>query len=285
MYTIFSSFEDNKEIYEFYSTHKNYYIEDGNDESDEIWIFFSSHGLYYPTTIENFREKIVVQDYYEWRNISHNPAIHKCANKFIYVRDVYKNWCLEGINGIYNTPERLAELLREVVKEKKVVTVGSSAGGTMAIMMGCMLEATRIYAFSPQVSLSRYSMFHTINDFDHYKKVLPEYIELKAMINRYKGNLYYFYPNESPEDVDQFEALKDSDIPMFFSINFQEHGLPIYGASLIETLSMPENKLKKLYEKYSNKRVSRERFLFDTCGISKAVANIIGHELKKYIRR
>ena len=284
MYKIFSNQTDNEEIYRYYITHNNYEICEGMGNNEEVWIFFSSHGLYYPTTIEMFRERVVNSDFYEWRNISKNKKINLKASKFIFIRDIYKNWCLEGINGKVNSPIRLAEMLSELLDGKEIVTIGSSAGGTMAIMLGCMLNAKKIYAFSPQISLIRYNKFHPINNYEYYSSELSQFTELRTMIEGYHGDLYYFFPNSSPEDVAQYESIMDCDIPKIFSINYSEHGLPLYGASLIETLSMPDEKLKSLYLKYKNKKVSREKYLIDTCGLSAAAINILGRKIKRLIR-
>lgn len=74
----------------------------------------------------------------------------------------------------------------------KVVTVGSSAGGFMAILFGCLLNAEAIYAFSPQISLEIYNKYHPIRYFDKYR-VEQQYMDLKQLINEYKGTLYFFY--------------------------------------------------------------------------------------------
>lgn len=117
-----------------------------------MYIFFSSHGLYFPTTIDEFQKQVVQGDKYEWVNISKNEQLREKASKFIFIRDIYKNWCLHGINSRCNSLHDLATLLTKYTEGKNIITVGSSAGGYMAIALGCMLNAKTIFAFSPQIS-------------------------------------------------------------------------------------------------------------------------------------
>lgn len=88
--------------------------------------------------------------------------LQSSASEFIFVRDVYRNWCIHGIYGEINTQDKLAEYLKEKVGSRQVITVGSSAGGYLAVLYGLTLKAKAIYAFSPQVSLFEYNKEHPI---------------------------------------------------------------------------------------------------------------------------
>lgn len=62
-------------------------------------IYFTSNALYYPNTPESFCNSVVTHDYYEWRQ-----SVPISAYKQIFLRDLYKQWYLCGINDIINTP-------------------------------------------------------------------------------------------------------------------------------------------------------------------------------------
>lgn len=212
MYEIFESQVDNIEISREYNYLRNYKIEEING-GGYCWIFFTSHGLYFPTTMDEFKEQVISNDKYEWINISKSDEIKKKASKYIFVRDIYKNWCLEGISAKVNSIEKLAELLRKEAQGKPIITVGSSAGGYMAISLGCALEAAYIYAFSPQISLIEYDKFHTVK---YLKKYIADernkWLSLSDAIGNYRdGDIFYFYPTQCEEDVAQYNLVKSID--------------------------------------------------------------------------
>lgn len=62
-------------------------------------IYFTSNALYYPNTEASFTKSVIEKDYYEWRS---NVPI--TAFKQIFVRDIYKQWYLQGINNQIITP-------------------------------------------------------------------------------------------------------------------------------------------------------------------------------------
>lgn len=286
MYEIFESIEDNKEIYSQYNILENYQIETVNSTNSFCWIFFTSHGLYFPTTLQNFKKEVLDNDKYEWKGISKDEKIRKKASKFIYVRDIYKNWCLHGINNKIDSIEKLAEFLKELADGKEIITVGSSAGGYMAIALGSLLKAKYIYAFSPQISLLEYDNFHSVKylqDYNNNEK-FKNWLSLKDIIYNYTyGKLFYIYPTRCAEDASQFEQIKEAknDNLFIFSVKFYKHGTPIYGESVKETLAMHPDKLVKLCNKYIGNEISRNRYLIDTSGLIKATVLLIGSKVKR----
>lgn len=98
--------------------------------------FFSGNGLYYPNTISSFCKTVVEQNRYEWWNVGHSEEIVKQAGKIIYVRDVYKQFYVKGINVEINCIDKLCELLKELTMGMRVVTCGNSAGGYIAVIVG-----------------------------------------------------------------------------------------------------------------------------------------------------
>lgn len=82
-----------------------------------------------------------------------------------------------------------------MVGEREVVTVGSTAGGYMAILFGIILRASSIYALLPQVNLHEYNKDHEI---DYYNEWVDDanvikYMSLKSYIDKYTDNLFYWY--------------------------------------------------------------------------------------------
>lgn len=283
MYEIFDNEKDNLEILEAYHNMEHMKLEMTGNKAKQCYIFFTSHGLYYPTTIENFKHKVLEQDRYEWVNISKNSAIWGRASELIFVRDIYKNWCIQGINGTINSMDKLYERLKTLTEGREIITVGSSAGGFMAILFGTLLKAKTIYAFSPQVSLSRYHGFHPINYFEEYLQDpgVVKYMELAPLMKEYTGNLFYFYPNACPEDVDQYEVVKDLEHIHVFSVNQKQHGVTFHGDSIIKILTMSPQSLIIHGERYRNKKINPDLFLLRTTGLGKCLLILVGKRMKK----
>ena len=56
-YSIFDNENDDALIRKVYETTENFYVENVSSNGD-VYIFFSSHGLYFPTTIDEFQNKL-----------------------------------------------------------------------------------------------------------------------------------------------------------------------------------------------------------------------------------
>jgi hypothetical protein len=92
-----------------YDSQHNYLIEYNEQCKDKTYcaVYFCSNDLYYPNVEDIFRKRIVEKNFFEWYNL----RIEK-AYKHIFVRDVFKQWYLSGINQSIDSPERLIEFLK-----------------------------------------------------------------------------------------------------------------------------------------------------------------------------
>ena len=84
-----------KKIYQ----EKNYKIIHTKAKNKNAIIFFSGNGLYFPNEEKIFSETIIEKNRYEWENISDNKKIKNKYSLIIFVRDIYKQWYLNGINS------------------------------------------------------------------------------------------------------------------------------------------------------------------------------------------
>lgn len=143
-------FQTDSEIVKLvYEKQDNYLIE-FNEEGDKklCAIYFCSNDIYYPNTEDTFRKRIIQKNYFEW----YHTRINK-AYKHIFIRDIFKQWYLAGINKDINTPNKLIEFIKKETKEYKVITVGSSAGGYAAILYGSFINTTYSLVFNPQFEI------------------------------------------------------------------------------------------------------------------------------------
>ena len=112
------------------------YAINNNVDSNLCVIYFSSNNIWFPNTEEAFDRSFIENDYYEWKKIR-----VKNAQKEIFVRDIYKQWYVTGINQNVNSVDRVYELLKVETRGMRVVTIGATAGGYMSVLMGSLLKA------------------------------------------------------------------------------------------------------------------------------------------------
>ena len=136
----------------------NYRVIDTGHKTGRAIIFFSGNGLYFPNTEQEFTQKVITMDKYEWENISRDKLIRQYYERIILIRDIYKQWYIQGINSRYNTVDKTAELLRGLTEGFNVTTCGNSAGGYAAVLFASLLNADRFFSVSGQFSIE-----HQIN--------------------------------------------------------------------------------------------------------------------------
>lgn len=213
-------------IFKQYKRDNYLIIEDQEARSDICCVYFSSNALPFPETEENFKTTIVDRDKYEW--FSSKISNVKIS---IFVRDITKNFYCEGINDRLNSMQKLIEWIREKSRGLKLITVGSSAGGYAACVVGIMLQAYAVYDFSGQINLFTY--FDLKN-----KRLLLRHIDdisfnwcynLRDLI---QGNsstlLFYVTPLQSAEDREQIEYLSKNEYNFIVPIISSIHGVPLY---------------------------------------------------------
>ena len=113
-------------------------------------------------------------------------------DKHFYI-DIHQKWYNKGIDGISNDIEStIAYLRQEIEKYKKVVFLGTSAGGYAAILFGSLLNIQIIIAFAPQ---------SIINGDD----LNENYKNLSKIINN--TTKYYIYGSLNYNDVNDLHHI------------------------------------------------------------------------------
>lgn len=206
-------------------------------------LYFSSNNIYFPNEESVFRNRIVETDAYEW----YRTRVHS-AHKHIFLRDIFKQWYLTGLNERVSTPESLLEFLREQTEGYRIVALGSSAGGYAAVLYGSLLGAERILSFNGQMELNSLleSSVPEINPvlFDLKNTGLRKYYDLRGFI-RNPSAVYYFHSMHSKWDRDQAAHVADLGLN---SIGFRtgHHGIPFLKSSLDDVLQLEPPRLREL---------------------------------------
>lgn len=250
---------------------KNYQCIDTDVESDICYIFFSSNGLYYPNTREVFEEQIFQKDRYEWKWVVKNSQVPSKAGRIIYVRDIYKCWYSKGINYEVNTIDKTLELLRSLTKGYQIVTVGSSAGGYMAVLAAVKLNAMFCINFSGQYAIS--------------EKLGVPYTDISILLETYKGQVFYFVPAYCKDDKKQYKLIENIACVKTFFFNENKHAATMLAGNMSYVIDKSKKELIRLYEHYNLREIDKFRFLFYTVPFHKIVG-ILYREMKGFsIRR
>ncbi len=210
-------------------------------------LYFSSNEIYYPNTFESFEYSILKNDRYEWQN---NKFVD--VHKHIFIRDIQKQWYIEGINIELNNPIKLLDFLRSETKGYRIKTIGSSAGGFAAILFGSLLGAERIYALNAQLNLHVTMKNSNINSnpiLFTYSNVLKysRFYDLSKFIS-HKSEIYYFQSCLSKIDKEQFESLSLNTKQNIKLIRFltSNHGFPFLKFNLSRIQNFNKIELDKL---------------------------------------
>ncbi len=259
---------------------------DAPDAAAVCVVYFSSNGLYYPNTAESF-ERFVQADRYEWRHYHFRKV-----RREIYVRDIYKQWYVAGINERISSVSELADWLRnQVPKDCELFTVGNSAGGYMAVLMGSLLGAARVYTFSGQFSvedaleetdMSRNTLFRRYAR----RETVRRYLNAVPYVQNAKNtHIYYFYPGRCPEDIRQAEMVRECENVHFFAFRDDKHGRTMYNCNLEDIFAMEETALLRLEKRLRGRQTGRLRFSLYTVGLWRTVKYLFAKWMKKSAKR
>lgn len=243
---------DSDIVQKAYAQEKNYaiIIDEKSAQKDLCAIYFSSNNIYFPNTEKAFQEKISEKNFFEW----YGTRI-KDAHKHIFIRDIQKQWYLEGINKDINSVEKLYLFLEKETENYKVITLGSSAGGFAAVLFGSMLNAEKILSFNGQFMVEDLLetsdkntdpiIFRNKNNSD-----INVFYSLKKHIKNPK-TIFYFCSQKSEWDYSQYLHVKDIPLNVIF-FNTKHHGIPFLKNALQKVINVEHNALSKYVNKVNH---------------------------------
>ncbi|MCR5233017.1 MAG: hypothetical protein K6E53_03820 [Lachnospiraceae bacterium] len=229
----------------------------------KCFIFFSSNDIYYPNTIEVFRQKIVVQDRYEWINMARSPEILNAAGRYIFVRDLYKQWYITGVNSRISSPDLLAEELRRLAEGYTVITVGSSAGGYAAALYGALLNAQACFDFSGQLELGSVNEDFCLRKTGRKPSEL-KYYDIRGLMKDSACDFYYFYPYYHEKDRGIYNSISGLPNVYGFGFNQRNHAASMMAGNMRFIVCKDKDYMDKLYERYKGKIINNILFFFRT---------------------
>lgn len=256
------NFWESEVIKTVYQNEDNYYVMECNPESDICFVFFSGNGLYYPNTEAQFEKTVISANRYEWQNISQNKKLKQYAGKIILVRDIYKCWYMKGISAKYNSIDKVVELIQELSKGYKVITVGNSAGGYMATLVAALVEAMSCFNFCGQYNIQESVESEISRGKNVYPRDKDRYYSLISFVRENDTNIYYFFPNECDIDILQYKLIKDIKNIKTFAFKGKEHGKTMFSSCIPYVLRMSNERLDLLLRDIGNAVFSKWNFTF-----------------------
>jgi hypothetical protein len=208
------------------------------------------------------------------------------AKKHIFLRDIFRQWYLEGINKDLNSIEKVKDFLESETRGTRIITIGVSSGGFAAVLFGTLLNAECIFTFSGQFSLKE--ILEESNRF--YNQIVfkygqndsvNKYIDLTDLIKSSNTPIFYFI---SKSEVDKFQlkiAYELGTVYIFlFSNDF--HGVPFNLFDLKNVINKTKIELLQLYEIYKGHEINAFYYSIKVSGITETSINIlkIGAPLK-----
>lgn len=273
---------DSQVVQNVYKSDSNYLIEynDKFKDSGKCAVYFCSNDIYYPNSESVFKKRIIDGNFYEWYN-SRMYGVYK----HIFIRDVYKQWYITGINSQINSLDLLCDFIKnETIGYNHVTTLGSSAGGYAAILIGSLIGCHKVIAFNPQFEIeSRLVNSSEVIDpliFRLREGVGSRYYDIIPYINT-KIPIFYFYSNESKWDVEQHDYLGDLDCVTQIPFKSNRHGIPFLKVALPLVINLSNDELMK----YANKVQHPIIFTIKVVGLFKTAIGFIDQFYKAYKKR
>lgn len=236
-------------VRDYWMTEPNYLIEYNEqcESKNYCAVYFCSNDIWFPHTEEIFRKRIVEKNFFEW----YHCRVDK-AYKHIFVRDVFKQWYLTGINGQINSQEKLLDFLKRETEGFNVITIGSSAGGYASALFGSKLKAEKAICFNAQFSLDKLVEDSTETNSPLLYSMLKAEKSVGGNVlktNRSDSPIYYVYSDRSRWDVEQHELTQDISNVRCIEFRSAKHGIPFLKVALHRFINLENPELEVLAER------------------------------------
>lgn len=236
-------------VREHWLSHPNYLIEYNEKVEKKEWcaVYFCSNDIWFPHTESIFRKRILEKNFFEW---------YRCridrAYKHIFIRDVYKQWYIKGINGEISSQEKLLDFLKKETHGFKVVTIGSSAGGYAATLFGGKLAAEQVICFNGQFCLEK-AVQHSSLDCNPilFRRLKTAGVKVENILLGVQGKtrLFYVYSNKSVSDVEQHRYVEGVKNLSCIAFDSSRHGIPFLKVALPVFINLSAEEMESLSER------------------------------------
>lgn len=187
-------------------------------------IICSSNSIYFPDTYDEFRTKIICNNYFDGGRIS--SLLIEYVERIILIRDVRKNFYVTGISEKYNSIDSVLEMLENLTNGYDIITGGGSAGGYMATIIDSYLNAEYVINAGGQWNLYKYN--NIIEDYYFIKKNKDDikYNKFYNLSDKLQNNsvpIFYMYGGLNDFDIEQVKYAENVKNLYPIAIKSQSH--------------------------------------------------------------
>ena len=256
----------------------NIRVYDESKEREYCYVFCSSNNIWYPNTKQAYEENIVLRDRYEWTNFSPSKA-----GKRIYVRDIYKSWYVTGVNKDIDSIDKLVDFIKKISEGLKLICIGSSSGGYLAVLLGCLLDADHVLCFSAQMELNNQWAIDKNGLLKYYKNVSERscFYNLKPYIEKGSTPIYYIVPINCKQDRYHYNYISSCLNIRSICFRSKHHGVVVSKCNLPKLIDCSKEELESLYNKYAGKTISTLMFSINLVGFRKAFVGTVNDSIKQ----
>lgn len=197
-------------------------------------------------------DPICQTDRFEWENICKSKKIQKTARKIIFLKDPTRSYYANGIDENINNIEKLTEFLKKETEGLEVTTVGSSAGGYLAILLSYLLpNVTKAISISGVFNIYEWTGANNTFHFKDMKQLTElvgtdkeKYFNLIPYLPNVRGDVFHFYAYKCKSDNLEINSLKGQTFNKFHIIPIKAslHGHYINSYNLIKLICSESKK-------------------------------------------
>ena len=176
----------------------------------------------------------------------------------IFIKDFWQCWYQRGLLGLTkNIDETVAFLKIELLKinPKKVIFIGTSAGGYASILFGILLNVDEILSFSPQTYIEKqiFAKFKAADSRIDDVNFASPYLDIRKIpeLSNYSGiiNIYYGLNNVNDKQharrLTKFKSVKVIELPT------DTHNTAKYLKDQWKLIALPPRGLQLIIKKIS----------------------------------
>lgn len=238
----------------------NIRVIEGMAKNKQCIIFCSSNGLYFPDTYEEFRTKIICNNYFEGGRLS--SLLIDYVERIILIRDIRKRFYVTGISEKFNSIDCVLELLANLTAGYEIIATGSSSGGYMAAIIGLHLNAKLVISAGGQWNLNKCNNVTETCYFlrkNRENTLLNKYYDLSKMFQDNRVPIFYMYGGLNESDISQVRYAKDVRNLYPIAIKSYGHAASVSTESYSRLLCAAREDILNIYHKNRKELIETDR--------------------------
>lgn len=178
-------------------------------------------------------------------------------------------------------------MIRKESEGLKLICIGSSSGGYLAVLLGCLLNADHVLCFSAQMELNNQWAIERNRLLQNYAKNLERscYYDLKPYVEKCSVPIYYIVPINCESDRHHYNHISSCQNIRSFCFKSKHHGVVVSKCNLPKLIDSSKEELEDLHNKYSDKEISIFNFSIQLIGIKKATSGIVKDAVRQIKRK